>query len=220
MILIYYIEDNKSIKSIIKKTIQNDGLLGVGFQNGEDLLHEFHSQKPDIILLNDKLLGMSGLDILKEIRRKDRDVPVIMISALQGGIDKIIALDTGADDYITEPFGALELLSRIQSKIKKNIDDKIYQIGNVNLDDKQHSCLVNDKEIYFTNKEFSILRLLMKNKTKVVSKESIFRNVWETDFIGETRTLDMHIKSLRQKLKSKEASAEIKTIRGIGYIIE
>ena len=220
MAIIYFVEDDQSISYIIEKTIEHAGLKGIGFQKGEDFFRKYQVQKPDMVLLDVMLPGMSGLDILKEIRKTDRETPVMMISALQSEMDKVIALDMGADDYMTKPFGVLELTSRIQSKLRKNFDSKIYQMGNVILDDKKHICLINHNEIYFTNKEYSILKLLMKHKSSVVSKETIFKDVWETDFIGETRTLDMHIKSLRQKLKSKQANIEIKTIRGIGYSIE
>jgi len=220
MATIYFVEDDQAISYIIEKTIQHAGLIGVGFQKGEDFLKKYQLQKPELILLDVMLPGMSGLDILKEVRKHDHETPVIMISALQSEMDKVIALDMGADDYMTKPFGVLELTSRIQAKLRKNMDSKVYQMSNVSLDDKKHICLINDKEIYFTNKEFSILRLLMKNASSVVSKEMIFKDVWETDFIGETRTLDMHIKSLRQKLKAESALIEIKTIRGIGYLVE
>ncbi len=220
MAIIYFVEDDQSIGYIIEKTIQHAGLIGVGFQKSEDFFEKYKEQKPDLILLDVMLPGMSGLDILRDLRKFDKETPIMMVSALQSEMDKVIALDMGADDYMTKPFGVLELTSRIQSKLRKNPHQKIYQLSNVSLDEKKHSCMINNQEIYLTNKEFSILKLLIKNKDSVVSKESIFKNVWETDFIGETRTLDMHIKSLRQKLKAEEATVEIKTIRGIGYSIE
>jgi len=220
MAIVYYVEDDQSIGYIIEKTIEHAGLFGFGFQDGETLLEKYKHQKPDMILLDVMLPGMSGLDVLKHIRKHDKETPIMMISALQSEMDKVIALDLGADDYMTKPFGVLELVSRIQSKLRKNYYDQIYQLNNVSLDDKKHLCMVNDQEVYLTNKEYSILKLLLRNKNSVVSKETIFKDVWETDFIGETRTLDMHIKSLRQKLQSKEAIADIKTVRGIGYTIE
>ncbi|MBU1093638.1 MAG: response regulator transcription factor [Firmicutes bacterium] len=220
MAIIYYVEDDQSIGYIIDKTIQHAGLIGLGFQKGEDFLEKYNQQKPDLILLDVMLPGMSGLEILKEIRRYDKETPIMMVSALQSEMDKVIALDMGADDYMTKPFGVLELTSRIQSKLRKNIQQNVYQLGNVFLDDKKHIFMINNQEIYLTNKEFSILKLLIKNKGSVVTKEAIFKDVWETDFIGETRTLDMHIKSLRQKFKVEQATTEIKTIRGIGYSIE
>jgi two-component system alkaline phosphatase synthesis response regulator PhoP len=163
---------------------------------------------------------MSGMDILKWIRKSDQETPVMIVSALQSEMDKVIALDQGADDYMTKPFGVLELTSRMQSKLRKFGDDKHYQMGNVLLDDRKHTVLVNEEMIYLTNKEYDILKLLLKNQRNVVSKETIFRDVWDTDYIGETRTLDMHIKSLRQKLITQDASIKITTVRGVGFQLE
>ena len=220
MATIYYVEDDQSIGYIIEKTINHAGLIGVGFQKGEAFLSAFKKMKPDMILLDVMLPDMSGLDILKAIRVLDQTIPVMMISALQSEMDKVIALDFGADDYMTKPFGVLELTSRIQAKLRKAMDEKTYQLNNIFLDEKKHIFQVDKIEVYLTNKEFSILTLLLKSKGVVVSKERIFKQVWETDFIGETRTLDMHIKALREKLEINQADASIKTIRGIGYQIE
>jgi two-component system, OmpR family, alkaline phosphatase synthesis response regulator PhoP len=220
MATIYYVEDDQSIGYVIDKTINHAGLIGIGFQRGEAFLSAFKKMKPDMVLLDVMLPDMSGLDILKYIRAIDKTTPVMMISALQSEMDKVIALDLGADDYMTKPFGVLELTSRIQAKLRKASDEKIFQLNNIILDEKKHLFLINKDEVYLTNKEFSILRLLLISKGVVVSKENIFKQVWETDFIGETRTLDMHIKALRAKLEMNQADANIKTIRGIGYQIE
>ncbi len=217
MAKIYYVEDDKAIKFVIEKTIDHAGLSGRGFQHVEAFLKAFYLSKPDMVLLDALCPEISGLDILKEIRKTDKTTPIMMISSLQSEMDKVIALDMGADDYITKPFGVLELTSRIQAKLRKSIAEKIYQMGNVSIDDKKHLCLIINQETYLTNKEYAILKLLLKNNGEVVSKETIFKDVWETDFIGVTRTLDMHIKSLRNKLKNNHATIEIKTVRGIGY---
>jgi len=219
MTLIYFVEDDQSIAYIIEKTIHHAGFKGIGFKKGEDFLNAYKKEKPDMILLDIMLPDMSGLDVLKLIRKQDQKIPVMMISALQSEMDKVIALDAGADDYMTKPFGVLELTSRIQSKVRKIGDERLFAMGNLRLDDKKHTFTIDEQEVYLTNKEFSILRLLLKNKGNVVSKESIFKDVWETDFIGETRTLDMHIKSLRSKMALYKADANISTIRGIGYQI-
>jgi two-component system alkaline phosphatase synthesis response regulator PhoP len=220
MAIIYYVEDDQAIGYVIEKTLSHAGHQGYGFKSGEAFLAEFHKQKPDMVLLDVMLPDILGLDILKEIRKKDKEIPVMMISALQSEMDKVIALDLGADDYMTKPFGVLELTSRIQSKLRKLSQELLYILENIILDDKKHLFLIDNQEIYITHKEFSILKLLLKNKRNVVSKETFFREVWETDFIGETRTLDMHIKSLREKLKNNNAHANIKTIRAVGYQIE
>lgn len=220
MAVIYYVEDDQAIGYVIEKTINHGGLIGKGFKNGSDFFKAYHQERPDMILLDVMLPDVSGLDILKEVRKHDKEIPIMMISALQSEMDKVVALDMGADDYMTKPFGVLELTSRIQAKLRKHFDDQSIKIGNVTIDDKKHLCTINRHEIYLTNKEYDILKLLLKNNGNVVSKETIFKHVWETDFIGETRTLDMHIKSLRTKLKDNLADIEIITVRGIGYHIE
>ena len=220
MPLIYFLEDDQSIGYIIEKTIEHAGLKGVGFQRIEDFMRAFKKQTPDMVLLDIMLPDGSGLDVLKTIRSTHKDVPIMMISALQSEMDKVIALDLGADDYMTKPFGVLEMTSRIQARLRsKDVISQQIQIGNVIIDDDKHQCLINKEEVYLTNKEYSILKLLMKNKGKAMQKELIFQNVWETNYMGETRTLDMHIKSLRQKLLTYGADIEIQTIRSVGYQI-
>ncbi|TNF09023.1 MAG: response regulator transcription factor [Bacillota bacterium] len=220
MATIYFLEDDQSIGYIIEKTIEHAGLKGIGFQRIEDFMHALKKHMPDMILLDIMLPDGSGLDVLKNIRSFNKDVPIMMISALQSEMDKVIALDLGADDYMTKPFGVLEMTSRIQARLRtKDIHHQIIQVGNVSIDDQKHSCTIDKTDVYLTNKEYSILKLLMKNKNKVMQKEVIFQNVWETNFMGETRTLDMHIKSLRQKLLENNADIEIQTIRSVGYQI-
>jgi two-component system alkaline phosphatase synthesis response regulator PhoP len=220
MPIIYFVEDDQAISYVIEKTIENAGFKGQGFSTAEAFLDVFKKQKPDMILLDIMLPDASGLDLLKLIRKLDQKVPVMMVSALQNEMDKVIALDLGADDYMTKPFGVLELTSRIQAKLRNIQGDHIYALKNVLIDDKKHLFTIGNQEVYLTNKEYDILKLLIKNQNDVVSKEIIFSLIWDTDFIGESRTLDMHIKSLRQKLKSNHAEVEIKTIRGVGYHIE
>ncbi len=220
MPLIYFVEDDQAIGYVIEKTIEHAGLKGKGFHDGQSFMKAYQQEKPDLILLDLMLPDMSGMDILKWIRRSDQETPVMIVSALQSEMDKVIALDQGADDYMTKPFGVLELTSRMQSKLRKFGDDKHYQMGNVLLDDRKHTVLVNEEMIYLTNKEYDILKLLLKNQRNVVSKETIFRDVWDTDYIGETRTLDMHIKSLRQKLITQDANIKITTVRGVGFQLE
>lgn len=220
MPVIYFVEDDQAIQYVIEKTIENAGYKGYGFSTGEAVIDAFKKQKPDMLLLDIMLPDASGLDILKLVRKLDKKIPIMIISALQNEMDKVIALDLGADDYMTKPFGVLELTSRIQARLRSIQGDHIIQSKNVVLDDKKHLVKMNGKEVYLTNKEYDILKLLLKNQNDVVSKEMIFSFVWDTDFIGESRTLDMHIKSIRQKLKEHQSKVSIKTIRGVGYQIE
>jgi two-component system alkaline phosphatase synthesis response regulator PhoP len=220
MPLVYYVEDDQSISYIIEKTIENANYSGVSFNKGMPFLESFKKKIPDLILLDLMLPDVSGIDLVKAIRKINTDVPIIIVSALQDEMDKVTALDAGADDYMTKPFGVLELTSRMQSKLRKLRDYKILSYKNIVIDLRKHIVKISDKELYLTNKEFDILRVLIKNQNQVVPKENIFRDVWDTTYIGETRTLDMHIKSLRQKLSGQQSEAVIKTIRGVGYQIE
>jgi len=217
---IYFVEDDQAISYVIEKTIEHAGLEGHGFREGSSFQQLFLKERPDLILLDLMLPDISGLDLLKWIRQRDQKTPVMVVSALQSEMDKVLALDMGADDYMTKPFGVLELTSRIQSKLRKQSDERRFSLGNVLLDDKKHTLFINETVVYLTNKEYAILKLLLKNQHNVVSKETIFKEVWETDFIGETRTLDMHVKALRQKLSDHQADAKIITIRGVGFQIE
>jgi two-component system alkaline phosphatase synthesis response regulator PhoP len=219
MPLIYYVEDDQAIGYVIEKTIEHAGLTGKGFQRAEAFMLAFEKEKPDMILLDLMLPDRSGMDLLRWIRKTDQTTPIMVVSALQSEMDKVMALDHGADDYMTKPFGVLELTSRIQSKLRKQTDDRKWILANLVLDDKKHQLLIDDVFVYLTNKEYAILKLLLKQQKNVVSKEMIFKDVWETDFIGETRTLDMHIKALREKLQEHHARVTIQTIRGVGYQI-
>lgn len=220
MPLVYYVEDDQSISYIIEKTIENANYSGAGFNRGMPFLEAFKKRVPDLILLDMMLPDVSGIDLLKTIRKINMDVPIIIVSALQDEMDKVTALDAGADDYMTKPFGVLELTSRMQSKLRKLKDYKVLTFHNVTIDLRRHVVKIAENEVYMTNKEFDILRVLIKNQGQVVPKEIIFRDVWDTTYIGETRTLDMHIKSLRQKFTSNQSEVIIKTIRGVGYQIE
>lgn len=213
--LIYFLEDDIQISYIIEKTITNAGYSQQGYTKGKDLLEALRKKTPDLVLLDVLLPDMSGLEVLSEIRTFYKDLPVIMLSALDTEMDKVKALDLGADDYMSKPFGILELTARINVHLRKSGARSVIEKGNVVIDKEKYKCFVDHKEIALTTKEFDILYLIMKNDSKVVTKETLFNEVWQMDVSIETRTLDMHIKSLRDKLK--DAHIEIKTIRGIGY---
>lgn len=220
MPIVYYVEDDQSIRYVIEKTVENANYTGLGFANGTAFLDAFERTQPDLILLDLMLPDMTGFDLVRKIRRVNQEVPIIIVSALQDEMDKVNALDAGADDYMVKPFGVLELTSRMQSKLRKFKDYKMIQYENTTLDLRKHLALIDSNAVYFTKKEFDILKVLLKNNDQVVEKERIFRDVWDTTYIGETRTLDMHIKSLRQKLLEAKASFKIKTVRGVGYQVE
>jgi len=213
--LIYFLEDDSQISYIIEKTIANAGYEYQGFIKGREFLEALKKKTPDLVLLDVMLPDISGLEVLSKLRTYYKDLPAIMLSALDTEMDKVKALDLGADDYMSKPFGILELTARMNAQLRKSGARTIYEVGNVSIDKNKYKCIVNQKEVNLTTKEFDVLFLLMKNQGKVVTKETLFNEIWQMDVSIETRTLDMHIKSLREKIS--EADIEIKTIRGVGY---
>ncbi|MCR1809411.1 response regulator transcription factor [Haploplasma modicum] len=213
--LIYFLEDDEQIAYIIEKTITHAGYLQKGFDLAKDFLKALEKQTPDLVILDIMLPDMSGFEVIKKIREFYKDLPIIMLSALNSEMDKVKALDMGADDYITKPFGILELTSRINAKLRSVGSKEIYVKGNLELNRGIYKCYINNLEINLTTKEFEILALLLKNEGKVVTKETLFNEIWQMDNSVETRTLDVHMKSLRAKIK--DADFEIETIRGVGF---
>jgi len=215
--LIYYLEDDVQISYIIEKTITNAGFDQKGFTKGKDFLEQVRKKTPDLVILDVMLPDISGLEVLAKLRTYYKDLPVIMLSALDTEMDKVKALDLGADDYMSKPFGILELTARMNAHLRKSVARNLIEKGNVTIDKDKYKCFVDEKEVNLTTKEFDILFLLLKYNGKVVTRETLFNEIWQMDVSIETRTLDMHIKSLRDKLK--DADIEIKTVRGVGYII-
>ncbi len=214
---IFFLEDDPQVSFIIQKTIENAGYQAFGFDLSEKMIKTLEIEIPDLILLDIMMPDISGFDVLKLIRKFYKDIPIIMISALGSEMDKVKGLDLGADDYITKPFGVLELTSRIQAQLRKTKVKQVYQKENLILDKTNHQCLIDEEVVYLTNKEFDILAILLNHDGQIVTKEQLFNEVWQMDATIETRTLDMHIKSLRQKIQA--AAFKIETIRGIGYRI-
>jgi len=215
--LIYYLEDDVQISYIIEKTITNAGFDQKGFTKGKDFLEQVRKKTPDLVILDVMLPDISGLEVLAKLRTYYKDLPVIMLSALDTEMDKVKALDLGADDYMSKPFGILELTARMNVHLRKSGARNLIEKGNVTIDKDKYKCFVDEKEVNLTTKEFDILFLLLKYDGKVVTRETLFNEIWQMDVSIETRTLDMHIKSLRDKLK--DTDIEIKTVRGVGYSI-
>lgn len=217
--LVYFVEDDQNISYVILKTLEKMNLAHEAFFNGASFKASFENQKPDLILLDLMLPDTSGLDLIKYVREFSQAIPIIVISALFDEMDKVKALDLGADDYITKPFGILELTSRIQAKLR-NINKKAFlEYGDLKIDVENFKAYVDTKLLKFTNKEFLILVELVKESDKVLTKEAIFHEVWQTNFMGETRALDVHIKSIRKKLQSFKSKVKIETVYGVGYKI-
>jgi two-component system alkaline phosphatase synthesis response regulator PhoP len=218
--MIYYVEDDEGIRELVVYTLQNTGFQAVGFENGQQLFSALQNTKPQLILLDIMLPGDDGMTILRRLRSDiaTRKIPVIMITAKGSEYDKVIGLDSGADDYVTKPFGMMELVSRIRAVLRRSgvtEDNELYSYRSVLLDTRKHSVTVNGKVVDLTLKEFELLKLLMKNAGAVLTRDMLLENIWGYDFDGETRTVDVHIRTLRQKLGDE--GKIIETVRGVGY---
>lgn len=223
MALIYVVEDDRSIQEIETFALTNVGYQVQGFGSAEEFYKALEGGLPDLILLDVMLPDEDGLSIVKKLRTRKETllIPVIMITAKTTEIDKVKGLDIGADDYMTKPFGVMELISRVKAMLRRSArpeeKEKTLRLGQVVLDREKHAVYVNDFSVELTFKEYELLKLLMVNAGIVTTREVILDRVWGIDFEGESRTLDMHIKTLRQKLG--EEGSLIKTVRNVGYIM-
>lgn len=215
--LIYSVEDDEDISLIINKTLTKQGFTVKSFENGKKFLEQFKLETPDIVLLDLMLPDMSGSDIIKKIRSNQKydNVHIIVASAKHMTMDKVENLDLGADDYIEKPFDLLELMSRVEAHARRLRKSNLIKIGDIELDVAKRECIYQNKPVDLTVKEFDILLLLAKNAPNVLSRDQLFEEIWNTNQIVESRSLDMHIKTLRSKLN--DDGKLIKSIYGIGY---
>lgn len=223
MALIYIVEDDSDIREIESYALKCGGFDVAEFECAGDMYRRVEEKVPDLFLLDVMLPDEDGLQIVSRLRGmpQTRAVPIILVTAKTSEIDKVRGLDTGADDYITKPFGIMELLSRVKALLRRTsgmADSRQMELGILRMDDERHLVTVNGSPCDLTFKEYELLKLLLKNKGIVMSREIIMERVWGTDFEGESRTLDMHIKTLRQKIR--EAGTMIRTIRNVGYVLE
>lgn len=222
MSLIYIVEDDSNIREIETIALRNSGYQVQAFETAREFFRKMDERVPDLVLLDVMLPDQSGYDIVKKIRLTPaiKKLPVIMITAKTSEIDMIKGLDDGADDYIKKPFSIMELISRVKAILRRTSseDAKQLQLDELRLDHDRHVVWIEEKNIELTFKEYELLRLLMNNVGVVMTRENIMIRVWGTDFEGESRTVDMHIKTLRQKLG--DMGARIKTVRNVGYVIE
>jgi len=223
MALIYVVEDDKNISEIECFALKNSGYEIEGFADAGSFWAKVNEKLPDLVLLDIMLPDEDGLTILGKLRKKKETakLPIIMITAKTAEIDKVKGLDMGADDYLTKPFGVMELISRVKALLRRTAPadaEKVLQIGPVMLDVEKHAVTVDGEQCDLTYKEYELLKLLLMNAGMVTKRDTILERVWGTDYEGESRTLDMHIKTLRQKLG--EAGSRIKTVRNVGYLLE
>lgn len=223
MALIYIVEDDKNILEIESFALKNAGYEVEGFGCAEEFYYRLDEKRPALVLLDVMLPDQDGLEIVKNLRMKQeyKKLPILMVTAKTTEIDKVKGLDIGADDYMTKPFGVMELISRVKALLRRSGDttenEKVLSLGKVCLDHDKHAVYVNEEPCELTYKEYQLLKLLMTNAGIVTTRDLILEKVWGTDFEGESRTLDMHIKTLRQKLK--DSGSLIKTVRNVGYIM-
>ena len=219
--LIYSVEDDKNISHLLKVALSKQGYIVESFNDGESFIERFKEQKPNLILLDMMLPNIQGDEILKMIREDDEndDIQIIIVSANKMVMDKVDGLDLGADDYIEKPFDIMELISRVNSKARRFYKKQRLIRGNFILDSKKHEFYKDNELIELTNKEFQIMELLMKRNGEVVSREDIFNHIWGNNGVLESRTIDMHVKSLRSKINDEDGSI-IKSVYGIGYKVE
>ena len=219
--LVYIVEDDNNISEIESFALKNSGYITEVFETGRIFSKHLQNKKPDIVLLDIMLPDMDGLEILRKMRNTPdyKKIPVIMVTAKTTEIDKVKGLDLGADDYISKPFGIMELISRVKALLRRtlNLEEEVLSYENVVMDVEKRAVYVDNESVELTYKEFELLKLLLQNSGIVLRREVIMDRVWGTEFEGESRTLDMHIKTLRQKLGN--GGAIIKTIRNVGYEI-
>jgi two-component system alkaline phosphatase synthesis response regulator PhoP len=221
--LIYSVEDDSNISHVIHIALTNSGYDVQSFVDGKSMFSALEANRPNLILLDIMLPEMDGIDILKRLKNAHsyRDIPVMIVSAKSTELDKVIGLDTGADDYLLKPFGVLELISRVKALLRRSIKEEtgmILQSNGLVLNIEEHSCYYQNEQIPLTSKEFSLLKVLIQNTNKTLTRETIFTSVWGYDFVGETRTLDVHMKEVRAKLTKAGVDPDlIQTVRGVGY---
>lgn len=220
---IYIVEDDKNIREIEMLALKNSGYAVEEFENAKSFFSRSAEKVPDLVLLDIMLPDMDGLEIVKKLRSRPDTVrvPIILVTAKTTELDKVKGLDIGADDYLTKPFGVMELISRVKALLRRSRalqDDKQMVLGDITLDSERREVHVGGELCELTFKEFELLKLLMVNAGIVLHRDTIMSDVWGTDYEGESRTLDMHIKTLRQKLG--EAGNMIKTVRNVGYKME
>lgn len=222
-ICIYAVEDEDSIMELYQYALNNDAFECVVFEKAEELFEKLEKKICDIIVLDIMLPTIDGFETLKILKNnKFRDIPVIIVSAKNNEISKVKGLDMGANDYLSKPFGVLELIARINANLKKRTisHNDIINYGEITIYTDKYQVSVNSNNLSLTNKEYSLLLTLMKNKGKALTREDLLNEVWGYDYYGETRTVDMHIKELRNKLSKYSDKDYIHTIRSVGYIFE
>lgn len=219
--MIYLVEDDDSIRELVLYTLHTTGFEAEGFRNAADFWQALEKELPQLVLLDIMLPDEDGLHILKRLRAgaETADLPVMMLTAKSSEYDRVVGLDSGADDYMPKPFGMMELVSRVRALLRRATkpaaEDKLFTAGSLAVDVKRRAVTVDGELVILTYKEFELLCYLLENRGVVLSRDQILTKIWDYNYSGETRTVDVHIRTLRQKLG--DAGALIETVRGVGY---
>ena len=220
--MIYCVEDDDSIRDLMVYALRASNVEAAGFRDGPELFAALENHRPDLITLDIMLPGMDGIEILKKLRSSPatEGIPVIMASAKGTEYDKVLGLDLGADDYLVKPFSMMEMVSRIRAVLRRvaPVEKKVIRLGQLELDPDAHVATCQGVTLDLTNKEFKLLRLFMSHPGRVYSRDLLLEKVWGEDYLGETRTVDVHIGTLRTKLG--DCGDYIRTVRGVGYRME
>ena len=222
MALIYIVEDDENIREIETFALKNSGYTVNAFDCAKDFYNKIASKVPNLVILDIMLPDEDGLEILRKLRNRPetKKLPIILVTAKTTEIDKVKGLDLGADDYLAKPFGVMEMVSRVKALLRRSIDmseEKFLSYGSIFVDNEKRAVYVNDELIDLTYKEYELLKLLMVNAGIVLKRELIMDKIWGGNFETESRTMDVHMRTLRHKLK--DAGSEIKTVRNVGYIM-
>lgn len=219
--MIYLVEDDDSIRELVLYTLHTTGFEAEGFRNAADFWQALEKELPQLVLLDIMLPDEDGLHILKRLRAgaETADLPVMMLTAKSSEYDRVVGLDSGADDYMPKPFGMMELVSRVRALLRRAAkpaaEDKLFTAGALAVDVKRRAVTVDGEPVILTYKEFELLCYLLENRGVVLSRDQILTKIWDYNYSGETRTVDVHIRTLRQKLG--DVGALIETVRGVGY---
>ena len=223
--MIFCVEDDGNIRELVVYTLESTGFQARGFEDGSSFLEALALETPELVLLDIMLPGEDGMELLRKLKasKKTKDIPVIMVTAKGAEYDKVKGLDAGADDYVTKPFNTSELIARVKSQLRRYqsfggvevSSEDTFEIGEIRLDPKKHEVTVHGEVVNLTLKEYELLKRLMKNSNIVLTRDQLLEDIWGYDFDGETRTVDVHVRTLRQKLG--DAGEQIETVRGVGY---
>ena len=216
--LIYCVEDDPAIRELVVYTLESAGYTAAGFETAQSFYAALKQQVPALVLLDIMLPTEDGLSVLRTLRANPatQQLPVILATAKGTEYDTVKGLDSGADDYLAKPFGMMELIARVKALLRRSgAKDTLLRAGSIALDTQRHKVYVNEEETVLTRKEFDLLQLLLQSPERIFTRDTVLSEVWGYEFDGETRTVDVHLRTLRQKLGS--AGAQLETVRGVGY---